>query len=115
MPMQSLMRMPSLFMRSMIAFEPKAVASTRARKIIGAVVPSVMPAIAPFSVWSASGVRRPFIQSTAITPLSPIAIFSASAVSAGRILSQALSSSSIVSFSPRIAFIGNSSTRRNQA
>ena len=40
----------------------EAVASTSARNISGALVPSAMsPATAPFTFWSASGVRRPFI------------------------------------------------------
>ena len=40
---------PSLRNRSTMAFEPKAVASTSARKIRGAVLPNVSPVIVPFS------------------------------------------------------------------
>jgi hypothetical protein len=57
--------------RSMMAREPKAVASTRARNRRGAVLPRVRPATAPFRLWSASGERLPFSQSRASRPASP--------------------------------------------
>ena len=61
---------PSRRNLSAIAFAPKAVASTRARKILGAPVPRLSPVTAPFRSWFASGVLLPFIQSIAITPVS---------------------------------------------
>ncbi len=59
---------PSARKRSTMAREPKAVASTKARNRRGASVARVRPATAPLRVWSASGVRRPFSQSSAIRP-----------------------------------------------
>ena len=53
----------------------------------GASVPSWIPVIAPLSRWLASGVRRPFIQSSASTALSPGGIASAARSSSGMIRS----------------------------
>ena len=112
---------PSLRIRSTMAFDPKAVASTNARNIRGAVLPRVRPVMVPFSNWLASGVLRPFIQSVASIVLSLEGIFSASLDSSGIILSQAscisfsFVSASISSEAPIMFFIGNSSTFLNQA
>ncbi len=82
---------PSSAKRSTIRREPNAVASTSARNIRGASLPSVSPVIAPRSDWSASGVRRPFIQSTARIPDSPAGMRAAAAESSGMIRSTAAS------------------------
>ena len=62
--MTASMGTPSLRNCSTMAREPNAVASTSARKIFGAVVPSVSPTMAPFRVWSAKGVLLPLSQSS---------------------------------------------------
>jgi len=49
---------PSSINLSTIAFDPKAVASTNALKIFGAVVPKDRSVTTPFNFWSAKGLFK---------------------------------------------------------
>ena len=105
------MRSPWPFICSTIRREPKAVASTSARNISGALVPSVSSATAPFTFWSASGVRRPFIQSRATTPSSEGSMSWASRVSSTSMPSRTFCLAS----PPGISFSVHASIFLNQA
>ena len=104
-----------------MAFDPKAVASTSARKISGAELARFRPVIVPFTSWLASGVRRPFIQSTARMVLSLTGTLAASSERAGMILpavssiSFALVSASIRLLLDRMFSSGQANTFLNQA
>ena len=78
---------PSAIKRSTMALLPKQVASTKLLNILGASLAKLIFAITPFNNWFASGVRLPFIQSSANSSLSFNSIAAASAANVAIILS----------------------------
>ena len=109
MAITSSMLTPSSRKRSLMARDPKAVASTSALKTAGAEVPSVSPSMAPRMRGSRSGVRRPLCQSRATGSSSVTGSFCASSVSRLRI------SPSRSLRSGHSCCRGHASMRRNQA
>ncbi len=77
MPTTVFICIPSSLKRSAIFLEPKHMALIKALKIWGALLPKDKSAMALFKFWSASGVRRPLIQSSAMGILSSMGMASA--------------------------------------